>query len=112
MSDNGVRRFGMYLELVENGDDRILQCRECNEQICSVDSDDYNDWRDHVPVYESRVADRMVNELDMWVSDREETDEAVMIEYYCPNCAVRIHSQTTLDSEKQPLQAAPEFLSS
>jgi hypothetical protein len=99
----------MYLELVEQGNDRHLRCRECEEQICDVD-DEYDDWRNHVPVRESEVADRMVDDFDMWVKRRDEEDKAVMLEYYCPGCAVQLHSQTTLDTEKRPLQVTPNFL--
>ena len=99
----------MYLELVDTAGEQFIRCRECSERICTVD-DEYDDWRDHVPVRESELADRMVDDFDMWVKRREEEDKAVMLEYYCPNCAVQLHSQTTLDTEKRPLQVEPGFL--
>lgn len=99
----------MYLELVDGDGERYLRCRECKEEICDVD-DEYEDWRDHVPVRESEVADRMVDDFDMWVHRREADDKAVMLEYYCPNCAIQLHAQTTLDTEKRPLQVDPDFL--
>lgn len=109
MTTQSIRRFGMYLELVAENGDRSLRCRECHETICDVD-DDYDDWRDYVPVYEAEVADRMVDEFDMWVARRNEEDKAVMLQYYCPNCATQLHSQTTLDTEKRPLKVNPDFL--
>lgn len=99
----------MYLELVTDDGDRYLRCSECQEEICDVD-DDYEDWRDHVPVHEAEVADKMVDEYDMWAKRRDEEDKAVMLQYYCPNCATQLHSQTTLDTEKRPLQVDPDFL--
>lgn len=109
MTTTSTRRFGMYLQLVDSDEEQVLRCRECGEDICEVD-DDYEDWRDHVPVRESEIADRMVDDLGMWVHRRDEEDKAVMMEYYCPNCAIRLQAQTTLDTEKRPLQANPEFI--
>lgn len=104
-NDPETRRIDMYLNLVERDSARRIVCRECSTDIC----DAAEDWRDHVAVREREISGRL-DEFGVWVKHRDADEEILLIEHYCPECAVQLRAQVTVEGENRPLEVKPDFL--
>ncbi|MBI4321302.1 MAG: hydantoinase B/oxoprolinase family protein [Chloroflexi bacterium] len=77
------KRINEYLQVFGDGDEALVQCTWCGENICPADAD----WKNHVPSRKSSVARAGPFRVD--------SGKFFLLEFFCPSCATALDVDVT-----------------